>query len=289
MDNNNTQNTNNPNKVSLSKEQKTVIPKQSEDSAANTSHSRRSTGDHSYGFFSSLIDKIRNIFYSIITIIVIFVIAGLVTGNLKTWTKNILYYGSAAVHTAKNISLPHRYEKDSPEYILSEYIDALFSGDQYAANQYIDTTDSEVVRATDIIANTFRTSRSDAITGLLVEDMTKANYKISASSTDNAIYSVIFTTYDYQVIVNKTVNDTSKYNTQILLDDSPQPSDEEVALKTLKSYMYRAPKNLKFSITFTIEEKDGSCKIIDFNARELVCAMTGNLVLSLDENYLNSN
>lgn len=289
MDSNNTQNTNNPNKVNLTKKQNTVTSQQTESSTVDIPYSRKMTREHSYGFFYALADKIRNIFYSIIAVIVIFVIAGLVTGNLRSWTKNILYYGSATVHTVKNISFPHHYEKGSPEYILSEYIDALFSGDQYLANQYIDSKNSEVVEATDIITNTFRTSHSNAITNLLVNDMSKANYEISRNGADHTTYSIIFTTYDYQVIVDKTVNDATLNDTQILIDDSPQLSDEEIALKVLKSYLYNAPKNLKFSISFTVEEKDGFCKIVDFNPKELVCALTGNLILTLDENYLNEN
>ena len=207
----------------------------------------------------------------------------------KSWTKNIIYYSYAALHTAKNFSLPHHYEEDSPEYILSKYINALFSGDQYTANQYINTKESETARATDIIANTFRTARSDTIGDFLIRDMSKADYEITVNNTDNTIYSLTFTTYDYQIIKDKAVKEASLYDTQILIDDSPQQSDEDIAFKVLKTFVYKAPKNLKFSVEFTIEKIDGSYKITNFDSRKLVCAMTGNLILSLDENYLNTN
>lgn len=291
---NNTNNTvsSNSGKVNLTKDKKIAYTEQKiEDfqTDTGTSHSYETTGRHSFGILCLLIDGVQRLFSFIVTIIVIFVIAGFVTGNLKSWSENLIYYSTAVMHTVKNISLPHRYEKESAEYILSKYITALFSGDQYTANRFIDTTEAETVRATDIIVNTFRTSRSDRIMDFLVNDMSKADYKIIANSTDNAKFTLAFTTYDYQIIINKTENELSQYDYQILMDDSFDQSDEDIALKTLKSYVYKAPKNLKFSVDFMIEEYNGSYQIIDFNARELVCAMTGNMVLSLDENYLDAN
>lgn len=289
MDNNNTSSPMDTKKVNLIKEQKIVESEQVKDTTTTTLHSHETTNHHSYNIFNFLINKIRGVFNFIITIIIIFVIAGLLTGNLKSWTKNILYYSYAALHTAKNFSFPHHYEDDSPEYILSKYINALFAGDQYTANQYINTKEPEITRATDIITNTFRTSRSDTIGDFLIRDMSKADYEITVNNTENMTYSITFTTYDYQIIKDKAANEASLYDTQILINDSPQQSDEDIALKILKTLVYKAPKNLKFSVEFTIEKIDGSYKITNFDPRKLVCAMTGNLILSLDENYLNTN
>lgn len=279
------------NQIDSTKNGKTISDEPKTPSTASTisSHSYNTTDKYTFNIFGHLIDIIREIFSILLTIIIIFVIAGLVTGNLKSWTKNVLYYGNATVHTIKNISFPHNYKKGTAEYTLSKYIDALFSGDQYTANQYINTEQSDIARSTDTITNTFRTARSNKIMNFLVNDMANANYKIVPSDTNSMTYSLVLTTYDYQVIVEQLTNETSQYEYQILLDDNSTQSDNDIALKALKYYVYKAPKNLKFSIDFKIEGETGSFKITDFEARQLVCAMTGNLILSIDENYTDTN
>lgn len=211
--------------------------------------------------------KIYSIFKTISVIVIIYVAAGLFTGNLTAWNKEIIYYGSYAYHLIQNFSLPHNYEKDSAEYIIAKYIDALFSGDQYAAESYIDTSNTDTIDFTYAISDLFRLSKTSDEIYYFFKDMGHADININHQEDDR--YIVTFRTYDYQLIYDKAEIELY-YETNV-----------DTALKKVKQMLYVSPKNLKYDIAFEVEEKNGSYIITSYEYRKLVYAMTGNLADSV--------
>lgn len=236
----------------------------------------------SLGITRKLCNFISNIFRWIVTIIVIFVIAGLITGNLKEWSGTVLsvgkeavYWGNAAIHNTRNMLSSHKYEEGTAEHLISQYIDAIYDGDAYTVEKCIESSSAELLEISVECANGFRKIQSEEIVSALFEDMSYADYSVEKSSNNRYIYTVLFITYDYQVILQKAFNEL-QYET-----------DLAVAEKYLKSILYKAPKDLKLSVDIEVIEKDGKWLIKKCDIKELINAMTGNLMSSFsDEGYI---
>lgn len=219
-------------------------------------------------FIGGIVYLVGSLLKIICTIVIIFLIAGLLTGNLKSWSGTAFYYGTAVLHTIRNLMPDPKYDKASAEYAISQYIKALYDGDAYTAQQYIDTSNLSLLNDTTDCADAFRKMQSEQLIAFMFNDMSNADYTIKLSKKENYTHSVLFITYDYQLILEKALNE--------LYD----VTDETESIKTLKSILYQSPKNLKSSVDFTMEMEDGSWLITDCDFQSLLYAMTGNLLKS---------
>lgn len=221
------------------------------------------------GLLSKIAEGIKGIFETILGIVILYLVIGLITGNLSKWNSKIVtiaqdgfFFVSSLVrasHTSPS------YEDGSAEYAIDQYIQALFEGDLYTAKQLIDSGNEYLMRSTEVISDTFRMGDATEVElAFLTDDMKNADYKIVASSDGS--YYVVFQTYDYQVVYEKTMSSLSVYSTV----------DE--ALRTMKIELYKAKKNLKYGVVFQMSIRNGKWIITDIQERaDFLNALTGNL------------
>ncbi|MDE6641900.1 MAG: hypothetical protein K2K63_15405 [Acetatifactor sp.] len=104
-----------------------------------------------------------------------------------------------------------------------------------------------------------------------MEDMKNASYTIDAIG--DGCYYVVFQTYDYQVIYEKTMSSLSVYST---VGD---------VLRTMKKEFSKSKKNLKYGVTFQMLMQNGKWIITDIQERsDFLNALTGNIYKMLKGN-----
>lgn len=208
--------------------------------------------------------SVKSFFESLLGWIVIFVIIGLLTGNLGKWTGKIVYYVKALWHTASNIDIENKYEEGTPEDIIDKYIKALYAGDCDTATQYIDDTNPVLGMNTDILTGIFRSNTEDMVSKIFFEDMSNADYTIEGNETE---FSVAFKTYNYAKIMEAIIN-----------YDGYAETDAEV-YKVVKNKINGASKNVKYDIKFVMKNENGKWIISDYESKtEFLNAITGNFI-----------
>lgn len=228
--------------------------------------------------FSGIAGGIKSVFETILGIVMLYLIIGFITGNLSEWNSKIItvvqdgfFFVSSLIRSSHASA---SYEEGSAEYVIDQYIQALFEGDLYTAKQLIDGGNEYLMESTEIISDTFRMGDStEAELDFLVNDMKNADYAIEA--IDDGKYSVVFKTYDYQVIYEKTINSLDVYGT---LDD---------AMRTMKKELSKSKKNLKYGVTFQMQMQNDKWIITDIQEKsDFLNALTGNIYKMLKGNQL---
>lgn len=228
------------------------------------------------GLFSKITEGIKSAFETVLGIVILYLIIGLITGNLSKWNSKIdavaqdgFYFVSSLVR-ASHTSLS--YEEGSAEYAIDQYIQALFEGDLYTAKQLIDSENEYLLNSTGVISDTFRMGDATEVElAFLMDDMKNADYTIDAIGDGS--YYVVFRTYDYQVVYEKTLSSLRVYDTM------------DVALRTMKKELSKSKKNLKYGVTFQMLMRNGKWIITDIQERsDFLNALTGNIYKMLKGN-----
>lgn len=226
--------------------------------------------------FFRIAEGIKGAFETILGIVILYLIIGLITGNLSKWNSKIVtvaqdgfFFVSSLVRASHTSS---SYEEGSAEYAIDQYIQALFEGDLYTAKQLIDSGNEYLMGSTETISDTFRMGDATEVElSFLTDDMKNADYTIDAIG--DGCYYVVFQTYDYQVIYEKTMSSLSVYST---VDD---------VLRTMKKELSRSKKNLKYGVTFQMLMQNDKWIITDIQERsDFLNALTGNIYKMLKEN-----
>ena len=228
---------------------------------------------------SKMAGGIKGVFETIFGIVILYLIIGLITGNLAKWNNKIVtvvqdgFFFVSSLVRGSHTSLS--YEEGSAEYAIDQYIQALFEGDLYTAKQLIDSGNEYLMNSTEAISETFRMGDATEVElSFLTDDMKNAEYTIDASGNDS--YYVVFQTYDYQVIYEKAMNSQGVYST---VDD---------VLRTMKKELSKSKKNLKYGVTFQMFMQDGKWIITDIQENsDFLNAITGNIYKMLKENQSN--
>lgn len=203
---------------------------------------------------------ISSVFSFVITVLLVYVIIGIITGNLRSWNEKIVHYSKVVIHMAKNINLK-KYEKGSAEEFINQYIESIFDGDEYSALKKISPDNEKLKEMTIEASKFFRQYKDDKMIGFMLRDMTYADVDIEPFGKDHQ-YRIIFETCDYEKIVKQM---------------EPYESEAYIA-KKIKEQVSSAPKNLKKEIVITLSNEDGAWCITDMPEREFVNAFTGNLL-----------
>lgn len=219
--------------------------------------------------FSRIAEGIKGVFETILGIVILYLIIGFITGNLSKWNNKIVtvvqdgfFFVSSLV---RGSHASPSYEEGSAEYAIDQYIQALFEGDLYTARQLIDTGNEYLMNSTEAISDTFRMGDATEVElAFLTDDMKNAEYTIDDAGNDS--YYVVFQTYDYQVIYERTRSSVSDYST---VDD---------ILRTMKMELSKSKKNLKYGVTVQMLMQDGKWIITDIQERsDFLNAITGNI------------
>lgn len=225
---------------------------------------------------SRIAEGIKGAFETILGIVILYLIIGFITGNLSKWNNKIaavaqdgFFFVSSLVRDS-HTSLS--YEEGSAEYAIDQYIQALFEGDLYTAKQLTYSGNEYLMNSTEIISDTFRMGDATEVElAFLADDMKNAEYTIDA--VDDGSYYVVFQTYDYQVVYEKTMNSQSDYST---VDD---------ALRAMKMELSKSEKNLKYGVTFQMFKQNDEWVIMDIQERsDFLNAITGNIYKMLKGN-----
>ena len=218
-----------------------------------------------------ILERIHSIFNSFIGILILYIVIGLVTGNLKEWNQNIIYYSKVVVHFVNNINLPRNYEDGSPEQVIDCYIEAVLNGDEYTALQSIDIQNEDLSNMTEGISKIFKQFQQDEMFAAMFQDMKNAEFEIAKGKV-NQEYIVTFTTCDYLTIMNQV--------------DSGIYSDSYVA-KQIQQRVRIAPKDLKKEVIVNLTFNEGQWYVSGIqDLKKFLEALTGNLFRPMYEEIL---
>lgn len=204
-----------------------------------------------------LLSGIWGFFKFVIGIIVLYLIIGLVSGNLKEWNEKVIYYAKVVMHYANNLDISKSYDEGTPEFVIDQYIQALFDNDEYTALKQIDTTNEELKTMTEALVEIFQQLEMTQEFEYLRKDMEYAEYTIESGNNNQFIVTI--RTCDYQSIIAGNL-DNYGY---------------DVIEKAVKS----APKTTKKEAVVNMRENNGEWYIESFeDTRVFLDALTGNLL-----------
>lgn len=231
----------------------------------------------------SLFEGIVDFIKSILSILVLIVIIGLITGKLSDWAARAEYCGLSVWYSLQKDSPREVYSEGSPENVIDQYIQSLFAGDLYDAGKCIEK-DGSLETATEEISDLFKDS--DDVTTCLTKDMKKAGYTIKE---DGDTYLVTFTTKDYGQIYTQLGEMESKRNAEYV-ESGEYPTQKEAdklekqSIRFIKTKVYKAKKNLKYDVTFRLKESEQGYVITGIDDMDsMLNALTGNLFKVIKE------
>lgn len=218
-----------------------------------------------------ILERVHSVVNSFIGILILYFAIGLITGNLKEWNQNIIYYSKVVVHFVNNINLPRSYEDGSPEQAIACYIEAILNGDEYTALQSINIQNEELSNMTEGITKIFKQFQQDEIFAMMFQDMKNVEYEIEKGKV-NQEYIVTFTTCDYLTIAN-----------QVDLDIY---SDAYVA-KQIQQRVRIASKDIKKEVMLNVTFNEGQWYVSGIqDLKKFLEALTGNLFGPMYEGIL---
>lgn len=224
------------------------------------------------GFFRRIIEAIGEFISSVIGIVILYVIIGLITGNLTKWNINLLYYAKTAIHFVQQFGPTEKYNTGSAEAALNEYIKAIVAGDEILAEEYIDTDNVYLVIYTETLAAMFKgmDAETDEMMKMVAEDMRRVKYEIIYDEP-NCVASI--KSGDYVALFREMLNTNfaKKYNDvyEALNDDK----------KFDKYLIYEMPHDNTYKTNIRMEKDDGKWVVADIeNALYFGNAMTGNIL-----------
>lgn len=224
------------------------------------------------GFCRRIIGAIGEFISSVICFAILYVIIGLITGNLTKWNINLLYYAKNAIYFIQQYGFTEKYNVDSAEAALDEYIKAIVAGDEILAEEYIDTSNTFLLIYTDALAATFKAmdTETDEMMKIVTEDMRRVKYEI-VYDEPNCVVSI--KSGDYVALFRKmsNTNFTEKYNDvyEALNNDK----------KFEKYLIYEMPRDNTYKTDIRMEKEEGKWVISDIkNALYFGNALTGNIL-----------
>lgn len=135
-------------------------------------------------------------------IVILYVVAGMITGNLHDWNAKAVYFSKVAIHFVNNMKGLDKYEDGTAENTIQQYINAIYDGDEYTALQKINRENNELEQQTKMLTTLFRQMEGDDTLQVLFQDMKEADYKVQAGD-DEGWYIVTFQTCDYEMIIKQ--------------------------------------------------------------------------------------
>ncbi len=220
--------------------------------------------------FADFVDLIGNFLKFLASIVLLYIVIGVFTGNLREWNEKIIYSSKVVMHFINNINIPVKYEKESAEESIQKYIKALYAGDEYSALQMIDSENVELKAMSEEITAIFRLYEDDKVLGDLMSDMKKSHYTIEEK--EGKEYIVTFTTCDYAVILEQL---EVKIN-----------NDTYIA-KQISNAVRAAPKNYKKEAIIYMNKIDGKWCVEGIEQQKtFIDALTGNFMGQIVEGAL---
>lgn len=216
------------------------------------------------GLMGILFDFLISVFKFLISCIVLYLLIGYFTGNLKEWNENIVYYSKAMVHLVNNVNIKNanEYEDNSPEKAIELYLQAVYGLNEYEALQQIKTENLRMYELTENIVLTFKAMDNDKRMQYMFNDMQKAEYTIRRSNVENE-YVVTVLTCDYELIVNQ-IN---------------MSSNDDIIARKINKKVKIAPKNFKKEFRVTVEFINDKWCVASVEDEEIfIDALTGNLL-----------
>lgn len=210
----------------------------------------------------SMLQAIISVFKYLLGIVILYFLIGWMTGNLREWNENIVYYSKVVIHFVNNIDIAKKYEEGTPEQAIQEYIEAVFDGDEYTALHKIDASNDGLNNMTVGIVKIFRQFQQDEVFAELFQDMKNAEYTIEEGEENQ--YIVTVTTCDYEMIANQ-------------VDDNL--SSEAYVRRQIEKRVKIAEKNLKKEFIVYMKKTDGQWYIGEFqDSKQVIDSLTGNLL-----------
>lgn len=218
----------------------------------------------------SMLQAIISVFKYLLGIVILYFLIGWMTGNLREWNENIVYYSKVVIHFVNNIDIAKKYEEGSPEQAIQEYIEAVFEGDEYAALHKIVASNDGLNTMTVGIVKIFRQFQQDEVFAEMFLDMKNADYSIEKGEENQ--YIVTVTTCDYEMIANQ-------------VDDNL--SSEAYVKRQIERRVKIAEKNLKKEFIVYMKKSDGKWYITEFqDSKQVIDSLTGNLLGNVFENVV---
>lgn len=210
----------------------------------------------------TMLQAIISVFKYLLGIVILYFLIGWMTGNLKEWNENIVYYSKVAIHLVNNIDNAKKYEEGSPEQAIQEYIEAVFDGDEYTALHKIDASNDGLNNMTVGIVKIFRQFQQNEVFAEMFQDMKSAEYTIEEGEENQ--YIVTVTTCDYEMIANQVDNNLSS---------------EAYVKRQIERRVRIAEKNLKKEFILYMKKIDGQWYIAEFqDSKQVIDSLTGNLL-----------
>lgn len=209
-----------------------------------------------------ILDFVSSVLKFCIGCIVLYIVIGSFTGNLKEWNGNIIYYSKVIVHWVNNLNARNEYEDNSAEKAIDLYLRAIYDGNEYEALQQIKTGNNKLYELTENMVLIFKTMENDEMMSYMFNDMKKAEYSIEQGHVENQ-YIVTFLTCDYEIIVNQISTNTS----------------DSVIAKKINQRIKIAPKTFKKEVEITMEYIEGKWCVSSIQDQIVfIDALTGNLL-----------
>lgn len=223
-------------------------------------------------FLRRIIGAIGEFLSSVIGFIILYVIIGLITGNLTKWNINLLYYAKTAIYYVSQFGSMQKYDTGSAEAALNEYIKALVAGNEILAEEYIDTDNAYLVIYTDILATVFKgmDTETNEIIKAIVKDMRNIKYEI-VYDEPNWVVSINSGNYDALIKKLSNANFVEEYNEVY----EALSNDEKFA----KYLIYEISHDNTYKTNIRMKNDNGKWIVSDIdNALYFSNALTGNML-----------
>lgn len=220
------------------------------------------------GFFRRIIGAIGEFISSVIVFVILYVIIGLVTGNLTKWNINLLYYAKTVIYFVQQFGPMEKYDTGSAETALNEYIKAIVVGDDILAKKYIDPDNVYLVNCTELLAEIFKGMGAEA-SKAIAADMRRVKYEI-VYDEPNCVVSIKSGNYGALFEKLSNVNSAEYYNMYEALNN------EE---KFVKYLIYKMPHDNTYKTNIRMKKDNGQWIVTDIEkALYFGNALTGNML-----------